>query len=49
MILLKHAYLLMIHKVDNGLKRLLELLDYAENDIYIHIDSKYLNFEKNEL
>lgn len=47
--MLKHAYLLMIHKVDNGLKRLLELLDYAENDIYIHIDSKYLNFEKNEL
>ncbi len=34
----KHAYLLLIHEKSLVLKRLLQLLDYEYNDIFIHID-----------
>lgn len=35
-----HAYLIMAHKNGEQLKKLLKLLDYSENEIYIHIDKK---------
>ena len=35
-----HAYLVMVHKNINQVKKLLELLDYYDNDIYIHVDRK---------
>ncbi len=44
----KHAYLIMAHNNFNQLKKLLELLDYEKNDIYIHIDKKS-KFDKSEL
>lgn len=34
-----HAYLIMAHKNIQQLKILLKLLDYKENDIFIHIDA----------
>lgn len=36
----KHAYLIMAHTQFEQLGVLLELLDYGENDIYLHIDKK---------
>ena len=35
-----HAYLIMAHKNLEQIKKLMKLLDYSENDIYIHIDAK---------
>ena len=35
-----HAYLIMAHKNLEQIKKLLQLLDYPDNDIYIHIDAK---------
>ena len=35
-----HAYLIMAHKNLEQIKKLLKLLDYSQNDIYIHIDTK---------
>ena len=35
-----HAYLIIAHKNENQLKKLLQLLDNINNDIYIHIDKK---------
>lgn len=40
----KHAYLILAHKNLNQLKILLKLLDYADNDIYVHIDAKVKDF-----
>lgn len=40
----KHAYLIMAHKNTYVLEKLIELLDYDENDIYIHVDAKCRNF-----
>ena len=43
----KHAYLIIAHNNFNQLKKLIELLDYEENDIYIHLDKKSkLNVEE---
>ena len=36
----KHAYLIMAHTQPELLKKLLQMLDNEQNDIYIHIDSK---------
>ena len=36
----KHAFLIMIHRKDRVLERLLQLLDDERNDIFIHIDAK---------
>ena len=36
----KHAYLIMAHNNFEQLNKLLQLLDYEENDIYVHIDKK---------
>ena len=35
---MKHAYLIMAHKGQNQLIKLLRQLDVSENDIYCHID-----------
>lgn len=35
-----HAYLIIAHKNENQLKKLLQLLDNKNNDIFIHIDKK---------
>ncbi len=45
---LKHAYLIMAHNNFYILEKLLELLDYEKNDIFIHIDRKVkdCDFEK---
>ena len=40
----KHAYLIMAHKNSYVLEKLLQLLDYEDNDIYIHVDAKCTNF-----
>ena len=45
----KHAYLIMAHNNCEILKKLLELLDDRNNDIYIHIDKKVNCFNINEL
>lgn len=36
----KHAFLIIAHKVDFTFNILLQLLDDARNDIYLHIDKK---------
>ena len=46
--MLKHAYLIMAHTNFNQLGKLIELLDYKQNDIYIHIDKKS-KFNEEEL
>lgn len=37
---MKHAYLIMAHNEPYILERLLKLIDYKDNDIFIHIDKK---------
>lgn len=41
----KHAYLIIAHNNFSVLEKLLEMLDYEKNDIYIHIDKKVKNFD----
>lgn len=41
----KHAYLIMAHTQFEVLRVLLGLLDYGENDIYLHIDKKVKNID----
>lgn len=41
----RYAYLIMAHSNFKILEQLLRLLDYPENDIYIHIDKKVVNFD----
>ena len=45
----RHAYLVMAHNEFELLGQLLELLDYEENDIYLHIDKKVIDFPKVEI
>ncbi|MBD5237039.1 MAG: beta-1,6-N-acetylglucosaminyltransferase [Bacteroidales bacterium] len=40
----KHAYLILAHKNFNQLRKMVELLDYPGNDIYIHVDAKAKEF-----
>lgn len=40
-----HAYLIMAHSDFYILRKLIELLDHKNNDIYIHIDKKVSNFD----
>lgn len=42
----KHAYLIIAHNEFDVLERLLSMLDYSENDIYLHIDKKVQQFDK---
>ena len=37
---MKHAYLIIAHQNWEQLKTLIGMLDYIDNDIYIHIDKK---------
>lgn len=41
----KHAYLILAHNNFYILEKLLKLLDYEKNDIYIHIDKKVRDFD----
>lgn len=45
----KHAYLIMAHNQEELLKTLLCCLDYKDNDIYIHLDSKWEDVNVNSL
>lgn len=45
----RHAYLIMAHNNFYNLERLLKLLDYAENDIYLHIDKKKNDYDLQSL
>ena len=40
----KHAYLIIVHGNFEQLQQLITLLDYPENDIYLHVDKKAQNF-----
>lgn len=44
----KHAYLIIAHNKFNILKRLINVLDHELNDIYIHIDKKAGNIQKED-
>ena len=46
---MKHAYLIMAHKEPYNLRKLLELLDHENNDIFIHIDIKSSILHKEEI
>lgn len=37
---MKHAYLIMAHNEWELLNKLINALDYSDNDIYLHIDKK---------
>lgn len=37
---MKHAYLILAHKDDTTFRTLIKMLDYKENDIFIHMDLK---------
>ena len=41
---MKHAYLIMAHKNDHTLSTLLEMLDYSNNDLFVHFDAKNKSF-----
>ncbi|MFQ8630482.1 MAG: beta-1,6-N-acetylglucosaminyltransferase [Intestinibacter bartlettii] len=45
----KHAYLIMVHKNTYVLDKMLELIDDKRNDIYIHIDKKSKDFNKENI
>lgn len=42
---MKHAYLIMAHNEPYILEKLLKLIDDERNDIYLHIDKKWKNFD----
>lgn len=42
----RHAYLVIAHKDDMTLRTLLHLLDDARNDIFLHMDAKNENWDK---
>ncbi len=42
----KHAYLIMAHNNWSILEKLLQMIDYPLNDIYIHIDAKVRSFDE---
>jgi hypothetical protein len=44
--MLKHAYLIMAHNNFSILEKLVKLLDYDGNDIYIHVDVKAEDFDQ---
>lgn len=45
----KHAYLIAAHNEFEVLKKLIMLLDYEDNDIYIHIDKGTPNFDESSI
>ena len=42
---MKYAYLIMVHNEPYILERLLKLIDDERNDIYIHVDKKWKDFD----
>ena len=46
---MKHVYLIMAHNEPYILERLLKLIDYKDNDIFLHIDKKASNLKKEEI
>ena len=42
---MKHAYLIMAHNNLKQLLLLLHLLDYRNNDIFLHVDTKTKDFD----
>ena len=46
---MKHAYLIMAHNEPYILERLLKLIDYDDNDIYIHIDKKAKDLKEEDI
>ncbi|MDE7273207.1 MAG: beta-1,6-N-acetylglucosaminyltransferase [Lachnospiraceae bacterium] len=47
--MLKHAYLILVHEYTLVLERLVQLLDNESNGIYIHIDKKTSDVEKKKV
>lgn len=45
----QHAYLIIAHNDFSLLEKLLTLIDYEHNDIYLHVDKKSKNFEPNKV
>lgn len=41
----QHAYLIMAHQHPEQLRMLMRCLDYKNNDIFLHIDAKYKDFD----
>ena len=41
----KHAYLIIAHNKFEQLKMLCEMLDFEQNDIYMHIDAQVTDFD----
>lgn len=46
---MRFAYLVMAHNEMYVLKHLIRMLDYPENDIYVHIDTKSRTINKDDL
>ena len=46
---MKHAYLIMCHNNIRQLNTLLSLLDYKNNDFFLHVDKKWTSFDLNDL
>lgn len=46
---MKFAYLIMAHNEPYVLEKLIRMLDYPDNDIYIHIDEKSQLINKDAL
>jgi hypothetical protein len=45
----KHAFLILAHKDWNDLIDLLHLLDFPDNDIYLHVNKKSIDFPEKEI
>lgn len=43
---MKHAYLIMAHNEFTILEKLIKMLDYENNDIYVHVDKKVKDFSQ---
>ena len=46
---MKHAYLIMAHNEPYILEKLLKLIDYPDNDIFLHIDKKAKDLKKEDI
>ena len=46
---MKHAFLIIAHKVDLTLITLLKMLDHKRNDIFLHMDKKNTVFNQSIL
>lgn len=46
---MKHAYLIMAHNDPYILERLLKLIDYPDNDIFLHLDKKAKDLKEEEI